>query len=206
MTPPPKKLLVEGDSDRIFVRSLWQRLRGGDNPPFCISSKKGIDRLLESVYVELVVRDRKALGIIIDANDKFDERWSVLSAKLKRLDIELPDKADPDGVILGDEPRVGIWLMPDNNSPGELEDFVRRLIPNCDPVWPHAQKYIDEIPEGDRKFNPNKLTCAQVNAWLAAGSRPGRMGQVVKKGELDLEAPLAKSFVNWLDRLFGRAI
>lgn len=32
--------------------------------------------------------------------------------------------------------------MPNNYSPGELEDFIRELIPGKDPTWPRAKHYI----------------------------------------------------------------
>ena len=30
--------------------------------------------------------------------------------------------------------------MPDNEAPGELEDFVAGMIPESDPVWPRSQE------------------------------------------------------------------
>ena len=64
-------------------------------------------------------------------------------------------RPDRDGTIIletEDLPRVGVWLMPDNESAGELEDFVARMIPGDDPVWPLSESYIEGIPLVDRKF------------------------------------------------------
>ena len=35
------------------------------------------------------------------------------------------------------------------------------MIPDDDPIWPRAQRYIDGIPEADRKFSEKKDTASQ---------------------------------------------
>ena len=92
--------------------------------------------------------------------------------------------------------------MPDNGSPGELEDFVRTMLPDDDPVWPSSEKYIDEIREEHRKFR-KKVLRAKVHAWLATREQPGRMGAAIKEGDLKVEGALAGSFCDWLRRVFG---
>ena len=82
-------------------------------------------------------------------------------------------------------PRVGIWLMPDNQSLGELEDFVAQMIPDNDPVWPLSQDYISRIPEEHREFAENKTSTAEVYAWLATREDPRQMGAAI--GARDLE-------------------
>ena len=101
-------------------------------------------------------------------------------------------------------PRVGIWLMPDNQSPGEIEDFVAAMIPDGDPVRPLAERYIDGIPEADRKFAEGKIPRAKIHAWLAAREDPRRMGAAIGAGDLDTEVTLCQSFAAWLRRLFAR--
>ncbi len=99
-------------------------------------------------------------------------------------------------------PRVGVWLMPDNGSAGELEDFARELIRAADNVWPLAEQYIAGIPEADRKFRPGKISKAKLYAWLASRRHPQRIGAAIGTGDLDAEAPLAKRFAQWLSDLF----
>ena len=54
--------------------------------------------------------------------------------------------------------------MPDNQSPGELEDFVATLIPDDDPIWPLAKEYIHAIPTEHKKFSESHTVKAQVYA------------------------------------------
>ena len=93
--------------------------------------------------------------------------------------------------------------MPDNGSAGELEDFIQELLPEGDPVWPRAQRYIDDIPAAHRKFTAGKILRAQIHAWLATRKEPRKMGTAVGAGDLNATHPLATQFVDWLRRLFG---
>ena len=93
--------------------------------------------------------------------------------------------------------------MPDNQSNGEIEDFVVNLIPVGDPIWPRAQDYIDNIPEEDRKFKKHKAQKARIHAWLATCEKPRRMGLAIKTGNLDSDVPIAVTFTEWIKRLFS---
>ncbi len=92
--------------------------------------------------------------------------------------------------------------MPDNASPGELEDFVAQMVPTGDLVWPRAEHYIASIPESDRKFTETKTTRAIVHAWLATREDPRRMGTAIRAGDLQTNGDLCNRFLNWLQRLF----
>ena len=95
-------------------------------------------------------------------------------------------------------PRVGVWLMPDNRSAGELEDFILRLMPAGDAIWPRARRYIDDIPAADRKFATGKTLRAEIHAWLATRAAPRKMGAAIGAGDLNITDPLASQFVGWL--------
>ena len=95
-------------------------------------------------------------------------------------------------------PRIGIWLMPDNEAPGELEDFVAEMIPDDDPIWPQSKRYIDCIPEGDRRFTEKKTQRARIHAWLATREDPRQMGAAIGAGDLRVEGRLSTDFAEWL--------
>ena len=93
--------------------------------------------------------------------------------------------------------------MPDNQSAGELEDFIERLMPAGDPVWPRTGRYIDDIPPEDRQFATGKILRAKIHAWLATRAEPRKMGAAIRVGGLNATGPLATQFVEWLRRLFS---
>ena len=77
------------------------------------------------------------LGVIIDANTSFDNRWKSIRNILKKAEYsDIPTKLLPIGTIITDKsrllPDIGIWIMPDNKSKGMLEDFIKLLIPEDD--------------------------------------------------------------------------
>ncbi|MXW16906.1 MAG: hypothetical protein F4X60_10795 [Gemmatimonadetes bacterium] len=202
-------LLVEGENDLHVVLHLRERIEQAEGPgampEFCIEEKGGIDPLLDSIVNEIRVDGRRAIGIVVDADEDPPGRWEDIATQLREAGIPVAERLDPDGICIPGSrrlPRVGVWLMPDNRSPGELEDFVRTMLPVGDPVWPSSEDYIDGIEEEHRKFR-KKVLRAKVHAWLATRKQPGRMGAALKEGDLDIDGATAVGFAGWLRRVFG---
>jgi len=194
-------LLVEGQDDKHVVRHLC--LRNQPIPEFCISDKGGVDDLLKVIGAELRVPGRRAVGILVDADDDLNARWTAVADKLRQENIEVPFiSPEPAGFIVDSSPRVGVWLMPDNRSPGELENFVLDMIPEDDRIWPRSREYIESIPFEDRKFIETKKPRATLFSWLATREDPRLMGSAIGTGDLRIDGPLTRTFVEWLRRLF----
>ena len=201
--PSSRILLVEGTDDSHVILQIrnWNQ----PMPEFSISAKNGINSLLNSIRQEIREPDRQTVGIVVDRDVSLSSRWDAVRNRLRDAGYDPPAQPDLDGTIISeteDLPRVGIWLMPDNESAGELEDFVARMIPDDDPVWPLSQGYIDGIPTSDRKFTENKTQRTKVHAWLAAREDPRQMGQAIRAQDLKINGELCQKFVDWLRRLF----
>ena len=202
--PPTRVLLVEGQDDELLVRYIRERCAA--NSSFSTIVKGGVDELLKSIRQEARVFGRQNLGILLDANTDPAGRWNAVKDRFASANVRLPDSPNASGTIVDGRPRerlprVGVWLMPDNSSPGELEDFIAQMIPCGDPVWPLSQSYIEGIPKQERKFREYKILSAQMHAWLAARAKPRLMG-AIRARELDVDGPLCQRFVVWLERLF----
>ena len=199
-------LLVEGEDDRHVIRHLCNRSE--KDWKFEIRLGEGWESLREAIGAEIKAPRRKVIGIIVDADDDVGARWCAVARRLEQAGlVDVPSKPVPDGAIIPGIrqkriPRVGIWMMPNNELPGELEDFIARMIPGDDAIWPLSQKYIDGIPEAERKFKPKKKRRAQVHAWLATRARPRPMGTAITAQDLQMEANSQK-LIDWLQRLFG---
>ena len=190
-------LLVEGQDDDHVIRHLCDR--SGLTLNFSIVQKRGFSELFRSIPVELAVSGRLALGVVVDANDNPTARWQAVRDRCQRRGIALPSHPNPEGVVVEGPPRVGVWLMPDNQNPGQLEDLVAAMIPAEDVVWPLAQEFVDRIPEPER---PRPAIKAQVHAWLAARAAARPMGSAIGTGHLDASSPSATSLISWLQLLF----
>ena len=213
----PRVLLVEGQDDKHVVVQICNR--DSSIPDFYIQDRPsgsgddsgGIDPLCASIGAELIVPGRQIVGIMLDADDNATDNWNKVRNRLVDAQIEPPDAPDPNGTIIWESavtgsPRVGIWLMPDNSSSGELEDFIVQMMPSNDFLWPLSRNYISQIPLDRRKFPPSKALRAEIHSWLAASNDPrrvGRMGQAIGAKDLEIHGTLCKTFTNWLSRLFA---
>ena len=214
-------LLVEGQDDKHVVWQLCDQ-----DPSFC-ASRQGSDmwvtlhdrgttfyivekdsnsELLKSIPQHVKARNQQVVGIVMDADENLEKRWDQIAARFSERAIKLPEAPKMTGTIVPPEkdyhPRVGIWLMPDNKSHGELEDCALRMIPSNDDVWGLSQRYIDNIPAPSRKFQADKTDRAKLFAWLATRREPNRMGAAVGAGDLDYTVPICKDLLTWLADLF----
>jgi len=196
-----RKLLVEGIDDLHVVKSLCMAY----NIPqvFDVIDKKGISNLKESLPIELKTSDLASLGILVDADIDLNARWQSVRDILTKDGYTVSALPEPNGTILHaeDKPKVGIWLMPDNQLPGLLEHFVAELIPDDDALWPHAQNCVTNIPE--QRFPEVARAKANIHTWLAWQEEPGKpMGTAITARYLDPGSARAQGFVDWLRALF----
>lgn len=200
-------LLVEGTDDEHVVKHLC----GHHGLPSIdeIARLGGIDKLLESLPVRLKESDVNALGVLVDADTDVQARWDSLRGHLITAGyLSVPTTPATQGTVLQPPPgtllpRVGIWLMPDNQTNGILEDFLRFLVPPPNDLLDHAQQSIDGIPDGHRRFAAKDDTKALMHTWLAWQKEPGKpFGTAITARYLDADVPQVADFINWLRQLF----
>ena len=201
-------LLVEGQNDKHVVLQLVNRRFSGSTeaaPEFHIQDMEGIDPLLDVIGVEIIAPNRQSVGILVDADDDVNARWEAIRNRLLEEGINAPPCPNSNGTVIdtNGKPRVGVWIMPDNETNGELEDFVERMIPDSDTVWHLSQNYIDGIPPEHRAFSENKTLRAKIYAWLAAREDPRQMGLAIRARDLYIDGTLCQRFIAWLEELFG---
>lgn len=202
---PLRNLLwVEGKDDRAVVESLMQAHAVPET--FKVQAKDGVEELLSAFPIEVRAPRLGRFGIVVDANGDPRARWEAIrSALLSAGYTAVPEQPAAEGTVLnGGElhPVVGVWIMPDNGSPGALEDFAATLVPENDRLWARAARAVDSIPGDERRFPSGRRSKAHVHTWLAWQEYPGSpMGQAIGKGDLDAGAPIAARFVDWVRRL-----
>ena len=82
------------------------------------------------IEAESKIPGLKAIGIIVDADDQFDSRWSSVRERCRKIAADFPEELPPEGLIHQNEHglRIGVWIMPDNQSRGMLETFLGSLV------------------------------------------------------------------------------
>jgi hypothetical protein len=121
---------------------------------------------------------------------------------------DVPDNPAPDGTILDPPdgkflPRVGIWVMPDNQGKGILEDFLQFLVPEGSRLSEHAKSSVAAIPVSERRFSQLTEPKAIIHTWLAWQEEPGKpLGTAITARYLDPGVAQVDVLVSWLKRLF----
>ena len=167
--------------------------------------------------LDLTAEDR--FGIAVDADhpkaadpdDGFRGRWVQVRENLRNLGYsDVPEEPDPTGTIVGanqsDRPWVGVWMMPDNRSPGKLEDFARRLVKTGDEgLWDYAGQATSGSTSQGAKFaqGPDQGPYSHISRLARCAGRPDGAGH--HQEFLDADSPDARTFVAWLCRLYGLA-
>lgn len=198
-------LWVEGKDDSAVTKSLCAA-HGIPPGVFEVLAKTGVDGILDTFFTNLRAPGAECFGIVVDADGSAQGRWDSIRSTLEDEGYEnVPERLHPDGMVVprtAHRPQFGAWIMPDNASPGALEEFATLLVPDRDALLAVATKVVDEIPADIRLFPPARRQKALIRTWLAWQESPGSpMGQAITKGDLRADAPAAQRFVGWLRRL-----
>jgi hypothetical protein len=147
------------------------------------------------------------LGIIVDANSDLLARWQAVRNRLIASGtVTLPHTPLPEGTIATIDQgyrklRIGIWIMPDNQSLGMLEDFIGQIVPDGDDLWDKAKLNVDEIERP--RFPEQHKSKAYIHTWLAWQEEPGKpLGLAITFRYLDANTPTAQKLIDFLRRLF----
>jgi len=125
MPPKDKVLLVEGRDDREVIFQFCNYHNIDNRSLFDVIDKKGVDRLIDDLGQRVRTGSNvKVLAAVIDADDDLSARWSQVRNVIGDYGYNFPDIPAKAGTILDSSdvfrPRLGIWLMPDNQVAGML--------------------------------------------------------------------------------------
>ena len=189
-------LLVEGSDDYHVLLSLCNYYQVAQT--FQIKDKNGVTNLINDLGVELKQAGLKKLGIVVDADADLDARWQSLNGILKLRYPNLPTRPAPLGPVIdaAGQPRVGVWLMPDNALPGMLEDFVALLVADQvnDPLWQLSERCLQEARQLAGRSIP--VAKARIHTYLAWQSESGTpLGLAITRQYFDASLPQAQRLV-----------
>jgi hypothetical protein len=100
--------------------------------------------------------------------------------------------------------RFGLWIMPDNSSNGDLELFLRYLVPvDSEPVWKFAVECVANAKAIGAPYTDFHVRKANLYTWLAWQEPPGRSpGTAITQKILDPQADAATDFIKWFRDLY----
>ena len=199
-----KQLLVEGTDDFHFVSAFCQKIKILEN--FDVINCGGIDKLRKSVNRFKGPANINTIGIIVDADADLQHIWTALKNSFSEKNFIFPENIPQNGLILenNDEQKIGIWIMPNNDLTGTLEDFVKLLIPKNDDLKNVVETTLIDIENKEiNKYAPKDRQKAFINTWLAWQEESGLpMGRAITQKILSTNNPNAQDFSDWLTELF----
>lgn len=199
-----QQLLVEGNDDKHVVWALCEKFGVPEN--FEVIDCDGIDTLQEQIGVRLKQADIKTIGIIVDADINLQKRWNKISTLIGEVGFICPENIPDEGLVVTNGTiKMGIWIMPNNNTNGILEDFISFLVPLDDKLFIKSTEVLADIEK--EEINAYSLTHkskALVHTWLAWQKDPGTpMGLAITKKYLTTEKENCLKFIEWLKATFN---
>jgi hypothetical protein len=224
--PGPKLLLVEGLDDLFVIAEVFETATGTPWEPVKgqrlveIEQCGSDDQVLTRLGVRWKESGRRLVGVVIDA-DQTGTRWAQVRAHApSEIRDQLPDALAPGGLVVEADRgrRFGVWIMPDNQSRGALENFLAQLrtsmpaalgehvLASMHTARALMRAHADANPDLDPPLKPwleVHAHKAEIHTWLAWQEPPGaRLHEAVRSRALDPRAPLAQAFVDWMKRLY----
>ena len=207
------RLHVEGTDDSHAIRHLLirhgidydQRLWPVEFPR--IEDVGGKPDLLEGVETAVRLSNGRSIGFVLDANSSIRDSWNAVSSRLREVGMDVPDAIPRVGFIGEAESyraRVGVWLMPDNQRDGTLENFLRDLVEEADVLLPYAERSAMHAKELGAGFSCNDSDKAVLHTWLAWQQVPGLpYGTAMRARYFRDDSPAAQAFVSWFRTVFS---
>lgn len=203
------KLLVEGNDDQHVIWSLCQHHQITEN--FDVIDCESINNVIKQAEIRLTTEASRneRIGIVVDADMDINKRWEQIKSILRESNkYKIPEELPLNGLIINpiddNEPIVGVWIMPDNQLNGMLEDFVAMLSAPDDIVLKEVDQTLLKIEkDGISRYKPIHKAKARIHTFLAWQEDPGTpMGLAITKKYLAPDSPRCKPFLNWIKDLF----
>ena len=205
-------MVVEGYHDLFSVVGLmrahisWPADK--KEAPVYIRIGSSVDEILKRGFLDGLLKSNvvKTLGVMLDADTHSGGRYTSIRAICQPFFAGMPPELPKEGLVIenADQKRLGVWIMPDNSSEGNLEAFLKCLIPNrLEPIWAHAVESVETAKRIGCECRDSHLDKAKLYTWLAWQDPPGQTpGAALTKCVLDPHAASAAPFVAWFRGLY----
>lgn len=193
----PGLLVAEGRACEFFLRAVTDYLDLGGF--FDVVDYGGINDLrtfMQGLVVDSGFSNVKALGVVRDAETSANGAVSSVAGALVAAD--LPSVASHAAIVHG-SPRVGVFILPDGTSSGNLETLCADAV--ASPArMPCVEAFIDCL---DGAGLPVKNTHkARVYAYISASDHPDvNLGIAVRQGEFDIAHAAFNPIRQFVERL-----
>ena len=198
-------LLVEGNDDCNIIKKFCKDNQINQNSfgfCNCNTDSQVLSKLIDLLKSAPDIQP-KIIGVILDADSDIKVRYQQIKDKLEKY--KLPKKMPTDGLIIKQEnlPKLGIWIMPNNQDNGALEDFYLKLVTGIDTDF--IKKCIKTAKQKKlTSFKPQHKNKAIMHTYFAWQDKPGMpLYSAINKIALNYNKEIAKNFKVWIEKLFS---
>lgn len=210
----PNYLLVEGKEDKMVIPYVMEAFipwpDSAEERPVTIEEFGGIGPLLQPGVIEAKIKTSglRALGIMIDADDDPQRRWNLVRDRCVKAFPEFPESMPSTGLIVANEEglKLGVWVMPDNQTRGMLETFLAYFVPTeSESLWAYSSECCAESRAAyNAPYKKAHFDKAKIHTWLAWQDPPGcQLHTALLTKALKPGSPSADSFVLWFRTLYS---
>ena len=220
-------LVVEGSGDRDFFTQLLSKRSDKLNLTITVATskdfspseegkprkdtKEDVFKLLPTLLKRFPRGKIERLGIVVDADKPehcgacgYSKTVSKFEEILGRHGFNLNQEESRHGLIFShpDFFDIGVWIMPNNQDDGILEDFITSCIhKDEETLFNHAKSTVNNLSEP--KFAKHHFSKAEVATWMAWQKPPGRgIYAAVEDNLLDTTHDNFKKLMQWLTQVF----
>ncbi len=188
----PHVLIVEGHSDLLFHAAFLHHL-GGLKGVF-IQEFKGKNKILNRILLgdflnEKLRAEKASIGIIVDADTNPQSTARSVQDHLKIVTGR--EVSEGQWQELEGEARLGFFIAPEPNLPGEVETLAWNALPADQQHVAMKQLVIDYLQKmADLGWTAHSPDKARIGAYLAAAyDEDPRLGPGAREGKFNFDSP-----------------
>ena len=181
-----------------------------ERAPIYIKIGNGAEEILTNKYLLTALKEPglSTLGVLLDADQNpAQNRYGRIRSQVEIYFPNLPDQLPKTGLIAENDNhlRFGVWIMPDNQSRGDLELFLKELVPDeNETIWQYAVEAVGTAQTKGCPCKENHCSKANLYTWLAWQNPPGQSpGRALTQKILDPKLEKAAHFVKWFMDLYA---
>lgn len=190
-------LLVEGKDEENLLRALITAY-APENPSLAgiqirgAGGKDGFPAELEAVRIAAIRHSEEsdkplhAIGILRDADHDAAAAFQSVERAVRRAGLKPPAQH---GQFSDAAPSIGIFIVPDDASPGAIETICRSSV-EATHAARCAEEYLTCLSQEGPTRSAARTDKAFAHAFLASGDNPvARVGEGAKAGVWDFSHP-----------------
>lgn len=194
----PKQLLVEGRDEQEFFRELLKFLEIEDIQIHSYGGKDNLGNFINNFVDVVGFESVDSIGVVQDADENAQSALQSVKGRLQNANLPVPATfLHPAGESI----RVRIFVMPDNQSNGALENLCLSAL-DGDTAMVCVNDFMDCLKSNCVSPPENRLAKARLNCFLASREEPDtRLGIAAAKGYLPWSHPAFSDLAQFLKNL-----